>query len=71
MNRAPTVGECIRTLKAVSTRLIRADGMTWFRWQRNYYERVIRDEAELWHVREYIEANPGNWDTDEENPALT
>ena len=37
-------------------------------WQRNYYERVIRDERELGQVREYILNNPVNWDTDEENP---
>ncbi|OIP94906.1 hypothetical protein AUK40_06560 [Candidatus Wirthbacteria bacterium CG2_30_54_11] len=30
-------------------------------WQRNYYERVIRDDAELERTREYIIANPGEW----------
>lgn len=37
-------------------------------WQRNYYERVIRDEDELRAIREYIVHNPLGWDTDEENP---
>lgn len=27
-------------------------------WQRNYYERIIRDDRELEHVREYIAKNP-------------
>ena len=27
-------------------------------WQRNYFERVIRDEDELLHIREYIQYNP-------------
>ena len=37
-------------------------------WQRNYYERIIRNEDELNHIREYIFNNPANWDTDEHNP---
>jgi len=35
-------------------------------WQRNYYERVIRNEGELYAFREYIKANPTNWQSDEE-----
>ena len=35
-----------------------------FKWQRNYYERVIRNERELRNVYAYIEANPDNWDED-------
>jgi REP element-mobilizing transposase RayT len=30
-------------------------------WQRNYYEHVVRTEAELSHVRRYIEENPRRW----------
>lgn len=37
-------------------------------WQRNYWEHVIRGEKELNRIRGYIEDNPANWPTDEENP---
>jgi REP element-mobilizing transposase RayT len=37
-------------------------------WQRNYYERVIRDEDELDRIREYISENPMKWEFDPENP---
>jgi putative transposase len=37
-------------------------------WQRNYFERVIRNEEELLAVRRYIENNPAAWAEDEENP---
>jgi REP element-mobilizing transposase RayT len=30
-------------------------------WQRNYYERIIRDAAELEGHRQYILANPSRW----------
>lgn len=35
-------------------------------WQRNYYERIIRDERELNATREYILNNPANWSADSE-----
>jgi REP element-mobilizing transposase RayT len=37
-------------------------------WQRNYYERIIRNEKEMDAIWRYIEANPANWMEDEENP---
>ncbi len=37
-------------------------------WQRNYYEHVIRDEASLDHIRQYIVENPSRWSFDRENP---
>lgn len=36
-------------------------------WQRNYYERVIRNEDELTRTRQYIIDNPKNWSQDPEN----
>ena len=38
-------------------------------WQRNYYERVIRNESELDAVRQYIRHNPATWSKDADNPA--
>ena len=40
-------------------------------WQRNYYERIIRDEAELNRVRQYISDNPAKWAEDPENPSAS
>jgi REP element-mobilizing transposase RayT len=34
-------------------------------WQRNYYERIIRNEIELNKMKEYIFNNPLNWESDE------
>ncbi len=38
------------------------------RWQRNYYEHVIRSEQDLNAVRQYIVTNPLQWHLDRENP---
>ena len=37
-------------------------------WQRGYYEHVIRNEADLQEIREYIANNPLKWELDEDNP---
>ena len=37
-------------------------------WQRNYFERVIRDDRELENIRQYIGDNPAKWDEDENHP---
>ena len=34
-------------------------------WQRNYYERIIRDEKELHETQRYIIENPLCWANDE------
>lgn len=68
MNRAPTLGEIVRTYKAVSARLIRQSTNSGFGWQRNYYEHVIRDDHSLERIRDYIVNNPARWAEDEENP---
>ncbi|RNC69409.1 MAG: transposase [Desulfuromonadales bacterium] len=70
MNRAPTVGEMVRTFKARCTHAINIlrNNAGCPVWQRNYYERVIRNEKELSLAREYIVNNPMKWDRDRENP---
>ncbi|HEY3312359.1 MAG TPA: hypothetical protein VGK00_12030 [Anaerolineales bacterium] len=37
-------------------------------WQRNYYERIIRDDREHNNIHLYIAANVDNWTSDDENP---
>ena len=38
-------------------------------WQRNYYERVVRDGEEFAALSRYIWENPSRWAFDTENPA--
>ena len=37
-------------------------------WQRSYYDRIIRDDAELNSARQYILDNPLKWALDRDNP---
>lgn len=38
-------------------------------WQRNYHDRIIRNDSELNRIRGYIVNNPLKWHLDKENPA--
>jgi putative transposase len=65
-----SLGAVVRAFKA---RCAREIGRVWGRtglaiWQRNYHERIVRAEAELDRIRQYIAENPFNWGTDPENP---
>ncbi len=63
--------EVVRAFKTFSARRVNAvrGGVGTSFWQRNYYEHVIRDEASLDRIRQYIVDNPARWDEDPENPA--
>ncbi|MGE5302527.1 MAG: transposase [Alphaproteobacteria bacterium] len=71
INRAPTLGEIVRTYKAVSARTIRQTENSAFAWQRNYYEHIIRNEESLNRIRQYIQNDPARWEFDRENPEAT
>ena len=34
-------------------------------WQRNYFERIIRNEQAYENIRNYIQTNPERWDSDQ------
>ncbi|MDF1500606.1 MAG: hypothetical protein P1P76_09060 [Anaerolineales bacterium] len=61
----------MRTFKAAVTRAWRKEieKREFIIWQRNYYERVIRDDAELNRLRRYIIENPLRWKTDRDYSA--
>jgi len=71
MNRAPTLGNIIRTFKARVSVAIHQQTPSIRVWQRNYYEHIIRNDESLNRIRQYILDNPTRWALDRENPANT
>ncbi len=65
----PTLGAIMRAFKSITAieinRLLHRQGQPL--WQRNYYERIVRNEGELHGFREYIHLNPQQWSKDEHN----
>jgi len=64
----PSLWETVRTFKAATSTIVRKRIEPAFGWQRGYYDRVIRSEAELERAREYIRSNPEMWVHDTLNP---
>jgi REP element-mobilizing transposase RayT len=63
--------EIIRGFKTFSSRRINEITTEHsFRWQKSYYERVIRDENELHLIRQYINDNPLSWELGKNNSAV-
>jgi putative transposase len=65
-----SIGAVVRGFKSAVTGRVNKFNRTLGKklWQRNYWERVIRNEVELQHIREYIQNNPIAWESDELNP---
>jgi putative transposase len=68
--KSGSLGAVIGGFKSGSTR--RAKKYRWITggsiWQRNYWERIIRNERELEAIRNYIWNNPVNWNMDQLHP---
>jgi len=64
-----SVGAIMAQFKSIATKRINAyrNNAGCPVWQKNYYERVIRNEYELCRAREYIVNNPLKWALDKEN----
>ncbi len=67
---APTLGMVMGFFKSECTKQIRrlTNDPKLEIWQRNYYEHVIRNDRELFEIRQYIENNSAQWELDENNP---
>ncbi|HHT9117594.1 MAG TPA: transposase [Candidatus Hypogeohydataceae bacterium YC38] len=63
-----SIGAIVGQFKSIVTKNIHKMGFRDFKWQRNYYEHVIRDEKDINEIREYIITNPLKWAMDSENP---
>lgn len=64
--RRHALPEIVRAFKSFSARAINIHhGTPGARvWQRNYYERIIRNQAHLQCTRRYTRENPAKWGDD-------
>ncbi|NCC31825.1 MAG: hypothetical protein EOM24_07335 [Chloroflexia bacterium] len=61
--RPGSIAAIVQNFKSVTARRINhANGTPGRRvWQEDYYEHIIRNEADLQRIRGYINANPSRW----------
>ncbi len=64
LKRIPTLGVIVRTFKGAVTYRIRSESKPDFVWQGRYYEHIIRNDADLDRIRQYIVNNPARWAED-------
>lgn len=62
------LGSIIKSFKwYASKKLNKLNDKIFFAWQKNYYDRIIRDEFELQKIRNYIKINPKKWNLEKDN----
>ncbi len=54
--------ELVGVFKTTSSKAIHESGLMDFKWQRSFYDRIVRNEKELYNIRKYIQQNPLKWD---------
>lgn len=67
-----SLGAVIGGFKSAVSRQVTAERLTLVRpiWQRNYHERIVRNDRELDSLRRYIADNPTRWENDSEHPQV-
>jgi REP element-mobilizing transposase RayT len=63
-----SISDIIGAFKTMSSKELHNKGLTEFKWQRSFYDRIIRNERELYRVRRYIEQNPLSLDIEKGLP---
>jgi len=63
-----SLSEIIGAFKTMSSKELHLKGLEEFKWQRSFYDRIIRDERELYQLRKYIEQNPLSLEIEKELP---
>ena len=62
-----SISELIGAFKTTSSKMIHQEGLSDFKWHKSFYDRIIRNMAELERIRFYIKNNPKLWYRDRNN----
>jgi len=63
-----SLGNIVGSFKSAVTKWANLNDYKYFKWQRRFYDRIIRNENELFQIRKYIELNPLAWDIEKNVP---
>ena len=66
LRNKPTLSNIIGSFKSAVAKRVHELGYSNFSWQTRFFDRIIRDERELYNVRKYIEQNPLKWGLEKE-----
>ncbi len=63
-----TLSNIVGSFKSEATKLAHKNGCKEFSWQRSFYDRIIRNEKELYNIQKYIQQNPLKWSLEKDLP---
>ncbi len=65
-----SLSDLVGKLKSFASKEIRKslEDKEIFEWQKSFYDRIIRNEKELYQIRKYIQENPLRWDIEKDKP---
>jgi|GEM_PF-2409083 REP element-mobilizing transposase RayT len=61
------LSKMIKALKHELTRQLKNEGKEHVKWQRSFYDHIMRDERTYLRIKEYMANNPVEWGLDAEN----
>jgi REP element-mobilizing transposase RayT len=68
-HRYGLISKIVKSFKEIFVKQIRKQYQNYtFKWQRSFYDRIIRNEKELDNIRQYIINNALKWHIDNDNP---
>ena len=68
-HRDVRLSQIVGSYKAGVSRICHAKGLLGFAWQARFHDHILRSNASVNAVRDYIDRNPQNWLVDPDNPA--
>lgn len=68
LHKKHSLSNIVGSFKSGCTKQIRDKGGKDFQWQERFYDRIIRNEKELYQIRNYIYNNPLRWEIEKELP---
>ena len=63
-----TLSNIVGSFKSGVAKLAHSNGYKGFSWQRSFYDRIIRNEKELYNIQKYILQNPLKWSIEKDLP---
>ncbi len=67
-NKSITLSNIVGSFKSAVSKHARENSNSNFVWQERFYDRIIRNEKELFNIRKYIEQNPMKWEFEKDKP---
>ncbi len=64
LHKIKPISELIGAFKTTSSKLIHLNVTQSFKWQKSFYDVIIRDDESYNRIVEYIKNNPRNWEQD-------